>query len=147
MKFFDNDKSNHRKFLGTFDWQDPFNIESQYTQDEIMVRDQFHSYCQEKLQPRILDAFRNEHFDKRIMKELGDLGVLCCTLKGYGASGVSSVAYGLITKEIESVDSGYRSSYSVQNLAAVAIDSWGSQEQKDKYLPKLGNLHICFLKK
>ncbi|XP_074110450.1 glutaryl-CoA dehydrogenase, mitochondrial isoform X2 [Cotesia typhae] len=133
-------------FSSTFDWQDPFNIESQYTQDEIMVRDQFHSYCQEKLQPRILDAFRNEHFDKRIMKELGDLGVLCCTLKGYGASGVSSVTYGLITKEIESVDSGYRSSYSVQNLAAVAIDSWGSQEQKDKYLPKLvtGDYIGCF---
>ncbi|CAD6221846.1 GSCOCG00005184001-RA-CDS [Cotesia congregata] len=130
----------------TFDWQDPFNIESQYTQDEKMVRDQFHSYCQEKLQPRILDAFRNEHFDKRIMKELGDLGVLCCTLKGYGASGVSSVAYGLITKEIESVDSGYRSSYSVQNLASTAIDSWGSQEQKDKYLPKLvsGDYIGCF---
>ncbi|XP_015126259.1 glutaryl-CoA dehydrogenase, mitochondrial isoform X2 [Diachasma alloeum] len=130
----------------TFNWQDPFCIESQYTQDEIIIRDQFRSYCQEKLQPRILNAFRNEHFDKEIMKELGSLGVLCPTLKGYGAAGASSVAYGLITKEIESVDSGYRSSFSVQNLAAVAIDSWGSQEQKDKYLPKLvsGDVIGCF---
>ncbi|KAF7991760.1 hypothetical protein HCN44_010561 [Aphidius gifuensis] len=130
----------------SFNWQDPFDIESQLTQDEIIVRDQFKSYCQEKLQPRIIDAFRNEHFDKKIMKELGDIGVLCSTLKGYGAAGVSSVAYGLITKEIESIDSGYRSSYSVQNLAAVAIDSWGTAEQKDKYLPKLvnGDLIACF---
>lgn len=104
-----------------------------------MVRDQFRSYCQDKLQPRVLEAFRDEHFDKEIMKELGFLGVLCPTLKGYGAAAASSVAYGLITKEIESVDSGYRSAFSVQNLAATAIDSWGSQEQRDKYLPKLGN--------
>lgn len=130
---------------GSFNWQDPFDIESQLTQDEIIVRDQFKSYCEEKLQPRIIDAFRNEHFDKKIIKELGDIGVLCSTLKGYGAAGVSSVAYGLITKEIESIDSGYRSSYSVQNLAAVAIDSWGTSEQKEKYLPKLGkNVEMLF---
>lgn len=103
-----------------------------------MIRDQFRTYCQEKLHPRILDAFRNENFDKGIMKELGSLGVLCSTLKGYGAAGTTSVAYGLINKEIESVDSGYRSSFSVQNLAASAIDSFGTQEQKNKYLPKLG---------
>uniref|UniRef100_A0A0C9S0A5 GCDH_2 protein n=1 Tax=Fopius arisanus TaxID=64838 RepID=A0A0C9S0A5_9HYME len=135
-----------KKAKALFNWQDPFNIESQYTQDEIIIRDQFRSYCQEKLQPRILDAFRNENFDKVIIKELGSLGVLCPTLKGYGAAGASSVAYGLINKEIESVDSGYRSTFSVQNLAATAIDSWGNQEQKDKYLPKLvsGDLIGCF---
>lgn len=126
-------------FTASFNWQDPFDIESQLTQDEVIVRDQFRAYCQEKLQPRILDAFRNEYFDKAIMKELGGLGVLCSTLKGYGAAGVSSVAYGLITKEIESVDSGYRSSFSVQSLAATAIESWGTTEQKEKYLPKLGS--------
>lgn len=103
-----------------------------------MARDQFRNYCQEKLQPRILQAFRDEYFDKKIMKELGDMGALCTSLKGYGAPGLSSVASGLITKEIESIDSGYRSSYSVQNLTAVAINSWGTEEQKQKYLPKLG---------
>ncbi|XP_008552134.1 glutaryl-CoA dehydrogenase, mitochondrial [Microplitis demolitor] len=121
----------------TFNFVDPFNIEAMYTNEEIMIRDQVRSYCQEKLQPRILDGWRNEYFDKAIMKEFGEIGVLCCTLKGYGAAGVSSVASGLITKEIEAVDGGYRTSYAVQNLVAVSIDSWGTQEQKEKYLPKL----------
>ncbi|XP_034943728.1 glutaryl-CoA dehydrogenase, mitochondrial isoform X2 [Chelonus insularis] len=111
-----------------------------------MVRDQFHAYCQQKLQPRILEAFRNELFDTKIMKEFGEMGALCCTLKGYGASGLSSIANGLLTKEVESVDSGYRSAYSVQNLTAVAIDCFGSKEQKERYLPELvsGNKIGCF---
>ncbi|XP_057331218.1 glutaryl-CoA dehydrogenase, mitochondrial-like [Microplitis mediator] len=129
-----------------FNYLDPFNIESLYTEEERMIRDQTRAYCQEKLQPRILLGFRNEYFDKAIIKEFGELGVLCCTLKGWGAAGISSVASGLISKEIEAVDGGYRTSHSVQNLVAVTIESWGTQEQKDKYLPKLisGDIIGCF---
>lgn len=126
---------------GTFDWQDPLNMEGQFTQDEIMVRDQFRSYCQEKLMPRVIEAYRNESFDKAIMKEFGQLGVLASTIKGYGSAEVSSVAYGLLTREVESVDSGYRSAFSVQSLAAHAIYAYGSAEQKDRFLPKLSEIN------
>ena len=103
-----------------------------------MIRDQFRAYCKEKLLPRIIEANRNEFFDQDIMKEFGDMGVIGCTLKGYGAAGVSNVAYGLLAKEVEQIDSGYRSAFSVQSsLVAGAIYSYGSEEQKQKYLPKL----------
>lgn len=103
-----------------------------------MIRDQFRVYCREKLLPRVIDANRNEHFDKNIMREFGELGVLGCTVKGHGGAGVSSVAYGLLAREVESVDSGYRSALSVQSSLAIgAIDMFGSDEQKEKYLPKL----------
>ncbi|XP_011877776.1 PREDICTED: glutaryl-CoA dehydrogenase, mitochondrial [Vollenhovia emeryi] len=130
-----------------FNWEDPFDLESQLTQDEILMRDQFRSYCQEQLLPRVIEANRKEHFDREIIREMGQLGVLGCTMKGYGAAGVSSVAYGLLAREIESVDSGYRSALSVQSsLAAGAIYMFGSETQKERFLPKLvsGEKIGCF---
>lgn len=122
-----------------FNWEDPFALESQLTQDEILMRDQFRCYCQERLLPRVIQANRKEHFDREIMRELGQLGVLGCTMKGYGAAEASSVAYGLLAKEIESIDSGYRSAFSVQSsLAAGAIYMYGNDCQKERFLPKLG---------
>lgn len=103
-----------------------------------MIRDQFRNYCQERLMPRVIEANRMERFHKEIIKEIGSLGVLGCTLKGYGASNVSSVAYGLLAKEIESVDSSYRSSMSVQSsLVAGCIYAYGDQTQKERFLPTL----------
>lgn len=103
-----------------------------------MIRDQFRRYCGEKLLPRVVEANRNEIFHKKIMREMGELGILGCTIKGYGAAGVSSVAYGLLTRELEYVDSGYRSALSVQtSLVAGAIDAHGNETQKEQFLPKL----------
>ncbi|XP_055301266.1 glutaryl-CoA dehydrogenase, mitochondrial [Sitodiplosis mosellana] len=130
-----------------FDWQDPFQLESCLTEEEKSIRDTMRSYCQENLMPRILDANRNEVFDKAIMTELGSLGILGCTIKGYNCAGISSVAYGLITREVERVDSAYRSAVSVQSsLAMGAIYDFGSEEQKNKYLPIMakGELIGCF---
>ncbi|XP_043466700.1 glutaryl-CoA dehydrogenase, mitochondrial [Leptopilina heterotoma] len=130
-----------------FKWNDPLNMESQLNSDEIMMRDQFRVYCKENLLPRVIDANRNEYFDIAIMKELGKMGVLGCTIKDYGGAGVSNVTYGLLTKEVEKIDSGYRSAFSVQSsLVAGAIYSYGSEEQKKKYLPSLiaGDLIGCF---
>ncbi|KAJ8686583.1 hypothetical protein QAD02_022377 [Eretmocerus hayati] len=137
----------YRRQKPTFKWEDPLNLECRLTADEVMVRDQFRAYCQEKLLPRVIEANRREIFDRSIIKELGDMGVLGCTVKGYGAAGVSSVAYGLLAKEIESIDSGYRSAFSVQSSLVIgAIDAYGSDEQKEKFLPKLiaGDLVGCF---
>ncbi|XP_014208420.1 glutaryl-CoA dehydrogenase, mitochondrial [Copidosoma floridanum] len=130
-----------------FKWEDPLDVESQLKDDEKMVRDQFRAYCNEKLLPRVVEANRREIFDRAIIKELGDMGVLGCTLKGYGAAGVSNVAYGLLTKEVEAVDSGYRSAFSVQSSLVIgAIAKYGSEEQKERFLPKLisGDLVGCF---
>jgi len=103
-----------------------------------MVRDQFKAYCQDKLMPRIIMANRNEEFDKRIMREMGELGVLGPTIQGYGCAGLSSVGYGLITRELERVDSAYRSAMSVQSsLVMWPIYAYGTEEQKEKYIPKL----------
>ncbi|XP_027200094.2 glutaryl-CoA dehydrogenase, mitochondrial [Dermatophagoides pteronyssinus] len=130
-----------------FDWQDPFRIYDELTSDEREIKQQIHDYCTKQLMPRIIQANRNEHFDTNILKEMGALGALGPTLEGYGCANVSSVAYGLITYEIERVDSGYRSSVSVQSsLVMYPIYAYGSEEQKDKYLPKLakGELIGCF---
>ncbi|OTF77537.1 glutaryl-CoA dehydrogenase-like protein [Euroglyphus maynei] len=130
-----------------FDWQDPFRIDDHLTSDEREIKEQIRDYCTKQLMPRILQANRNEHFDTNILKEMGALGALGPTLEGYGCANVSSVAYGLIAYEIERVDSGYRSSVSVQSsLVMYPIYAFGSEEQKDKYLPRLakGELIGCF---
>jgi glutaryl-CoA dehydrogenase len=138
-----NNKSN----TSQFNYKDAFDLDSQLTEEEQMVSRQVRDYCQDKLMPRVLMANRNETFDRSILNELGDLGVLGCTIKGYGCSGVSSVAYGLITREIERVDSGYRSTMSVQSsLCMWPISAYGTEQQKEKYLPRLakGELVGCF---
>jgi glutaryl-CoA dehydrogenase len=132
----------------SFNWQDPLLLESLLSEDERMIRDTAHQYCQEKLMPRILEANRNEVFDPTIMTELGELGLLGCTLpEKYGGSGVNYVTYGLIAREVERVDSGYRSAMSVQSsLVMHPIYTYGSEEQRMKYLPKLasGEYIGCF---
>ncbi|XP_067128679.1 glutaryl-CoA dehydrogenase, mitochondrial [Centruroides vittatus] len=138
---------NEHKLKVLFNWKDPLNLESMLTDDEIMMRDQVRNYCQEKLMPRILMANRNEHFDREVVSEMGSLGILGPTIKGYGCAGASSVAYGLIAREVERVDSGYRSVLSVQSsLVMHPINEFGSDEQKEKYLPKLASGEIigCF---
>ena len=133
-----NNFSTQRKCQSKFEWKDPFNLESQLSSDEILIRDQFRSYCTSKLMPRVLMANRNEVFHPEIIPEMGSLGVLGCTIKGYGCAGVSSVAYGLLAREIERVDSGYRSTMSVQSsLVMHPIYAYGTEQQRTKYLPKL----------
>ncbi|KAI7889975.1 glutaryl-CoA dehydrogenase [Mucor mucedo] len=130
-----------------YNWQDPLNLESVLTEDEISIRDAVKSYCQDKLQPRVLQAYRNEKFDREIMSEMGELGFLGSTIEGYGCAGVSSVAYGLTAREVETVDSGYRSAMSVQSsLVMHPIYAYGTEEQKEKYLPSLakGEKVGCF---
>ncbi|KAI8813489.1 acyl-CoA dehydrogenase/oxidase [Cladochytrium replicatum] len=130
-----------------FDWQDAFNLNSQLTEEELAVRDTAHQYCQQKLLPRVLNAARNEVFERDIMNEMGELGLLGATIEGYGCSGVSSVAYGLIAREVERVDSGYRSAMSVQSsLVMYPIYAYGTEAQREKYLPRLakGELVGCF---
>ncbi len=122
-------------------------MESQLTEEERMVRDQVRDYCQEKLMPRILEANRHEKFDREILREMGSLGMLGSTIQGYGCPGVNYVSYGLIAREVERVDSGYRSAMSVQSsLVMHPINVFGSEEQKNKYLPALakGDIVGCF---
>lgn len=131
----------------SFNWRDPLNLDSQLEEEEKILRDQFRDYCQERLQPRILLAYRNEHFDREIMSELGQIGVLGATIDGYGCAGVSYVSYGLLAREIEKVDSGYRSAMSVQSsLVMHPIYAYGSEEQKKRFLPRLakGEIVGCF---
>jgi glutaryl-CoA dehydrogenase len=131
----------------TFAWDDALRLDSQLTEDERAIRDAAHAYAQGKLQPRVLMAFRNEIFDRAIMSEMGELGFLGATLDSHGCADISYVAYGLISREIESVDSGYRSAFSVQSsLVMYPIWAFGSEAQKDTYLPKLrtGELIGCF---
>jgi glutaryl-CoA dehydrogenase len=131
-----------------FDWADPFRLQEQLTDEERMVLDTAQSYAQEKLAPRVLDAFRHEKTDPAIFREMGELGLLGPTIAPeYGGSGLGYVAYGLIAREVERVDSGYRSMMSVQSsLVMVPIDAFGSEAQKQKYLPKLatGEWIGCF---
>lgn len=130
-----------------FQWEDPLLLDELLSDDERMIRDTAHDYCQNKLMPRVLEANRHETFDPTIMREMGELGLLGAMLDGYGCAGVSQVAYGLIAREVERVDSGYRSAMSVQSsLVMYPIHTFGSEEMKQKYLPKLatGELIGCF---
>ena len=132
----------------TFKWDDPFMLSDQLSDEERMIRDTARKYCQDKLMPRILEANRNETFDRAIMDEMGGMGFLGCTLpEEYGGAELNYVSYGLIAREVERVDSGYRSAMSVQSsLVMHPIYTYGSEEQKKKYLPQLasGKLVGCF---
>ncbi|MCL5042950.1 MAG: acyl-CoA dehydrogenase [Gammaproteobacteria bacterium] len=125
----------------SFNWEDPLLLDQQLTEEERMVRDSAAQYCQEKLMPRVLNSFRNEETDIAIFREMGELGLLGATIpEQYGGSGLNYVCYGLIAREVERVDSGYRSMMSVQSsLVMVPINEFGSEEQKMKYLPKLAS--------
>ena len=128
-------------------WEDIFKFEDQLSEEERMIRDNVREYCQKSLMPRIVESNRNEIFHSEIMKEMGDLGILGATIKGYGCAGINYVAYGLITREIERVDTSYRSAFSVQSsLSMYAIYNFGSEEQKEELLPKMatGELVGCF---
>ena len=130
-----------------FVWEDPFLLGEQFSEEECLVRDTAHAYAQEQLMPRILEANRHERFDREIMNEMGALGMLGATIDGYGCAGVSYVCYGLMAREIEYVDSGYRSAMSVQSsLVMHPISAYGSEDQKQKYLPRLatGEWVGCF---
>ena len=131
-----------------FDWQDPMFLEQQLTDEERMIRDAASEYCQQKLMPRIKQANRNEVFHREIMTEFGELGLLGATIpETYGCAGVNYVSYGLVAREVERVDSGYRSAMSVQSsLVMHPIYAYGSEEQRQKYLPRLatGEWVGCF---
>lgn len=131
-----------------FQWEDPFLVSAQLTDDERMIRDAARSFCQDKLQPRVLEAFRHEKVDTAIFKEMGELGLLGPTIStAYGGAGVGDVAYGLIACELERVDSGYRSMFSVQSsLVMLPIEAFGTEDQKQRFLPKLarGEWIGCF---
>ncbi|VEB45198.1 Acyl-CoA dehydrogenase, short-chain specific [Chromobacterium violaceum] len=119
-----------------FAWEDPLLLQDRLTDDERLVQQSAHEYCQERLLPRVLMANREERFDREIISEMGELGFLGCTIEGYGCAGLSHVAYGLVAREVERVDSGYRSAMSVQSsLVMHPIWAYGSDAQKDKYLP------------
>ena len=131
----------------SFNWQDPFLMEEQLNEEERMVRDTAKQYAQEKLLPRVREAYRNEETDPEIFREMGALGLLGPMIEGYGCAGMSYVCYGLIAREIESVDSGYRSMMSVQSsLVMHPINNFGTKEQKERYLPTLasGEFIGCF---
>ena len=128
-------------------WEDILRIDAQLTEEERMIRDNVREYCNKSLMPRILEANRNETFHPEIYKEMGELGILGASIKGYGCAGVGYVSYGLITREIERVDSSYRSAFSVQSsLAMYAIYQFGSEAQKEDLLPQMaaGDLIGCF---
>jgi glutaryl-CoA dehydrogenase len=141
--------NNFRRIIkrNLFNYKDPFLLETQLTEDEKSIRDLAFNFSKDNLLPNVVSSFRNEKFDKNIMKQMGSVGLLGPTINGYGCAGVNYVSYGLIMREIERVDSGYRSCASVQSsLVMYPIYKFGSQEQKDKYLPKLakGELIGCF---
>src|SRR5271169_4540504 len=130
-----------------FQWDDALRLDGQLSEDERAIRDAANAFCQEKLFPRVLEANRHEHFDRSIMNEMGEMGFLGATLEGYGCAGVNYVSYGLIAREVERVDSGYRSCFSVQSsLVMYPIWEFGSDAQKERYLPKLrsGEWVGCF---
>jgi glutaryl-CoA dehydrogenase len=130
-----------------FNWEDPLFFDHQLSDDERAVRDAAHAYCQERLQTRVLMAARHETFDRSIMTEMGELGLLGTTIEGYGCAGLNHVCYGLVAREVERVDSGYRSAMSVQSsLVMHPIHAYGSEAQRQKYLPKLarGEWVGCF---
>jgi len=131
-----------------FNWEDPLLLGEMLSEEERLIRDAAHDYCQEQLQPRILEANRHERFDTEIMRELGELGFLGSTLpEEFGGAGANYVSYGLIAREVERVDSGYRSAMSVQSsLVMYPIYAYGTEAQREKYLPKLatGEWVGCF---
>ncbi|KAL7339041.1 acyl-CoA dehydrogenase domain-containing protein [Rhodotorula toruloides] len=131
-----------------YQWEDPLKVEStMLSEEEVSIMEMARSYCQEKLAPRVTEAYRNENFDRSILSEMGELGLLGPTIDGYGCAGVSSVAYGLVAREVERIDSGYRSAMSVQSsLVMHPINAFGSKQLKEKYLPRLatGELVGCF---
>jgi len=123
-----------------FDWTDPFRLTDQLDDDERMIRDSAREFCSERLFPRVLEAHRNETFDRSIFNEFGEMGFLGSTISGYGCAGVNHVSYGLIAREIERIDSGYRSMMSVQSsLVMYPIYTYGTEEQRQKYLPDLAS--------
>ncbi len=132
----------------SFSWEDPLLLDEQLSEDEHLIRDAARAYCQEKLMTRVLEANRHERFDREIMTEMGELGFLGSTLpEDYGCAGVNYVSYGLVAREVERVDSGYRSAMSVQSsLVMHPIHAYGSEAQRRKYLPRLatGELVGCF---
>ena len=129
-----------RSDKASFRWDDPFRLDDQLGEDERLVMHSAHDYCQGKLMPRVLDAFRNESFDRGIFTEMGELGMLGATLRGYGCAGINHVSYGLVAREIERVDSGYRSMLSVQSsLVMYPIYTFGTEAQRQKYLPRLAS--------
>jgi glutaryl-CoA dehydrogenase len=130
-----------------FAWDDPLRLADQLADDERRIRDLAREYAQEKLMPRVLEANRHERFDREILREMGELGFLGSTLHGYGCAGVNYVSYGLVAREIERVDSGYRSAMSVQSsLVMYPIHAYGTEEQRQRFLPRLatGELVGCF---
>ena len=140
-------ESKAKSAFAPFQWDDALRLDGQLSEDERAIRDMAHAYCQEKLLPRVLAANRHETFDREIMNEFGELGFLGATLEGYGCAGVSYVCYGLMAREVERVDSGYRSAFSVQSsLVMYPIHAFGSEAQRQKYLPKLrtGEFVGCF---
>lgn len=140
-------KSTRQFATAAFNYTDALDLESRLTDEEKMIRDSARDYSQSQLLPRIIEANRNEKFDREIMREMGSLGLLGATIDGYGCSGVSSVAYGLVAREVEKVDSGYRSAMSVQSsLVMFPIHAYGSDLVKDKWLPQLatGEAVGCF---
>jgi glutaryl-CoA dehydrogenase len=125
----------------SFSWEDPLHLDHQLSEEERMISEMARQYCREKLLPRVVAAYREENFDRSIMTEMGELGLLGATVaEQYGGSGLSNVSYGLIAREVEAVDSGYRSAMSVQSsLVMYPIEAFGSESQKQKYLPKLAS--------
>ncbi|WP_201611450.1 acyl-CoA dehydrogenase [Psychrobacter submarinus] len=131
----------------SFDWEDPFLLRDQLTDEERMVSDSARQFFQKELMPGILEANRNESFDRNIMRQMGEMGLLGVTIEGYGCAGLSHVAYGLLAREVEAVDSGYRSAMSVQSsLVMHPIHEYGTEVQRERYLPKLasGEYVGCF---
>src|SRR3546814_11502733 len=127
----------------TYRWDDPFLLEEQLTGDERMVRDSAHAYAREQLLPRVISATREERFDREIMTEMGALGLLGATIRGYGCAGVSHVAYGSIAREVEEVGGGYRSAMSVQSsLVVEPLHANGTEEQGQSRLPGLASGEI-----
>ena len=130
-----------------FQWEDPLLLEDELAEDERMLKDSVRAYCEQQLMPRILEANRHEHFDRAILTEMGALGLLGATIEGYGCAGINYVSYGLLAREVERVDSGYRSAMSVQSsLVMHPIHAYGSEEQRQRFLPRLakGELVGCF---
>ena len=139
--------SKSTKTVAAFDWADPLVMDDMLTDEERLVRDSIRRFCKEELQPRVLEAFREEKVDRSLFPRMGELGLLGSTIDGYGCAGLNYVCYGLAAREVERVDSGYRSMMSVQSsLVMYPIFAYGSEEQREKYLPRLatGESVGCF---